>query len=92
MGGKSPGNDSTTAHSRFQQVDAKAAAATLGRTTRTLREWAKRGRLNGDTARTIRSAIGSRRLGTRVEIEEAKGEVDAETHPELYRQVAGARN
>ena len=61
-GRKSPGNDSTMAHSSFQRVGAKAAAATLGRTTRI----------------------------ARVEMEEAKGEVNAETHPGLYRVVSSS--
>ena len=63
----------------------------LGRTTRTLREWANKGRIErryGDdnkvyyrieTPRNERGKGGSKR------------EVNAEMHPELFRQVAGER-
>ena len=91
MSGKSPGNDSAMAHSRFQRVDAKTAAATLGRTTPTLREWAKKGqierRYGEDNKVYYRIETPRNESGN----EGSKEEVNAEMHPELYRQVAGER-
>ena len=92
MDGKSLGNDSD----RFQWVDAKAASETLGRTRRTLREWAKKGRIERrygeDNKVYYRIETPRDEDGKGGSEEETDAEISVETHPELYRQVAGERD
>ena len=92
MDGTSPGNDSD----RFQWVDATAASEMLGRTTRTLREWANKGRIERqygeDNKVYYRIETPRNEDGNGGSKEEVNGEVSAEIHPELYRQVAGERD